>query len=145
MIQKTTVYTRRGSAFAGRSIAYRGAVLAAAFVLASVGLFFSPSESFAQASTHVVRWAHDAPSDVERFVVYVSRVEGDLNSARQIDVGKPPGVPMAGPMTSYSAVIFADSDEYVAIGAISNDGVASTPSDWALLPPSKPGQPLLLP
>lgn len=145
MIQQTTVHTGPGSVLAGRPIAHRGAVLTAAYMLAVVGLFFSPSESFAQASSHEVTWAHGAPNGVARFVVYLSRVQGDLDSARQVDVGKPSGAAMTGTMTSYSAVILADSDEYVAIGAIGNDGVASTPSEWALLPPSKPGQPLLLP
>lgn len=114
-------------------------------LLASAACLLAAGMASAQAATHEVVWGHANPSDVARFVIYVSSVEGDLSSARQIDVGKPNSAPGLGSLTSFSAVIQADSDDYVAIGAVGNDGATSPPSDWALLPPSKPGQPLLLP
>lgn len=129
----------RSSASALTSLA--GTLLA----LAGFFLVFGASTASAQAVAHEITWAHTAPADVARFVVYVSRVEGDLSQARQIDVGKPTGQPTGGALTSFSAVVLADADDFVAVGAMSANGVASPPSQWAALPPSKPGQPLLLP
>jgi hypothetical protein len=37
-----------------------------------------------------------------------------------------------------------DLEEFVAIGAVDNAGVLSATSNWSAVPPSRPGQPLVV-
>lgn len=117
----------------------------AAFVI-MVGwmLLGLPAPGQAQTIMHELTWAHAQPNGVQRFVVFVSPVAGDRAQARQIDVGKPPGEPNSGAIW-YSAVISAERDEFVAVAAMASDGSLSGLSRWSGLPPSPPGQPLLIP
>jgi hypothetical protein len=93
-----------------------------------------------------ITWAHPSPSDVARFVIYLSSTRGAEQSARQIDVGKPRGVkgPAASPMRYFSAVVPTRLDDFVAVAAIARDGTRSPLSAWAGVPPGRPGRPALL-
>ncbi len=92
---------------------------------------------------HEVTWAHPSPAQVSRFVVFVSTVRGDTSSARQVEVGKPAGS-SSGSLQFYSAIVPVDHEEFVAIGAVDNAGVLAAMSNWSAVPPSRPGQPLVV-
>ena len=93
---------------------------------------------------HEVTWAHNAAGDVQNFVVFVSTVKGDQANARQINVGKPTGQTNAGSLEMFSAIVAVELDEYLAVAAIALDGSLSELSAWSGVPPSPPGQPLLM-
>jgi len=115
-----------------------------ASVLALAALLFGASTAAAQAERlHQINWAHANPADVSRFVVLISPVEGSLADARQVDVGLPASEPI-GSMSLYSAMVSFSADEYLAVAAIGHNGLMSVPSDWSGMPPSRPGQPLLV-
>ena len=110
----------------------------------AVGLAASPSPARAAGEVpHEITWAHSSPALVERFVIYVSPVNGDVGSARRVDVGKPVSQTI-GTMQLYSTIISINLDHYVAVGAIGFNGVASGLSAWSAGPPSRPGQPLIV-
>lgn len=90
---------------------------------------------------HQIFWGHAAPQTVSHFVVLVADQEGDVNGARQIQVGKPQGTP-SGNYTVFSALVDFEPDEFLAVMAVGLDGQASIPSDWSGMPPTRPGQPL---
>ena len=95
------------------------------------------------ADLHEVLWGHPSPAQVSRFIVFVSPVRGDSASARQVEVGKPAGA-LSGSLQLYSAIVPVDHEEYVAIGAVDNAGVLRAMSNWSAVPPSRPGQPLIV-
>ena len=106
----------------------------------------APSIGFAQETMHEISWAHATPQNVSRFVVYISATNSDVQGARIVDVGKPPSQPTSGgTMHVFRAIVSADPTEFVAVGAIGTDGSTSPLSAWSPLPPSQPGQPLLVP
>ena len=92
---------------------------------------------------HELTWGHPSPAQVSRFVVFVSRTRGDANGARQVEVGKPAGL-VSGSLQIYSAIVPVDHEEFVAIGAIDQAGNLGAMSNWSAVPPSRPGQPLLV-
>jgi hypothetical protein len=92
---------------------------------------------------HEVTWAHQQPAQVERFVVYVSSERGDTAGARQIEVGKPAGA-SSGSFQFYSAIVPVGSDEFLAVGAFGYNGVLGGLSEWSAVPPTRPGQPLVV-
>lgn len=47
-------------------------------------------------------------------------------------------------MSFYTALIPVSSDEYVAVGAIGINGLMSSMSPWSAVPPTRPGQPLVI-
>lgn len=106
----------------------------------------APSVSFAQSAMHEISWAHAAPQDVSYFVVYVAAQNGDQAGARLVNVGKPPSQPTSGgTMHVFRAIVTAELTDFVAVGAVGPGGNASPLSAWSPLPPSQPGQPLLVP
>ena len=121
----------------------RGA-LRLAFAL-SLGLLSAlPNTAAAdEVQLHEVTWAHPSPAQVSRFVVFVSQVRGDTSTARQVEVGKPAGS-SSGSLQLYSAIVPVDHEEFVAIGAVDNAGVLGAMSNWSAVPPSRPGQPLVV-
>ncbi len=116
-------------------------VLTLGLGLATLGL---PSAALAQTAMHEIVWAHQAPGDVQRFVIFVSPVQGNESLARQVDVGMPPGSDQ-GSLRYFSAIVPVALDEYVAVAAVGSDGSLSPLSAWSGLPPTQPGQPLLIP
>ncbi len=92
---------------------------------------------------HELTWGHPSPAQVSRFVVFVSRTRGDANGARQVEVGKPAGM-VSGTLQLYSAIVPIDHEEFVAVGAVDSAGNLGAMSDWSAVPPSRPGQPLLV-
>ena len=92
---------------------------------------------------HEVTWGHPSPAQVSRFVVFVSRTRGDANGARQVEVGKPATI-LSGTLQVYSAIVPVDHEEFVAIGAVDSAGNLGAMSSWSAVPPSRPGQPLLI-
>jgi hypothetical protein len=90
-----------------------------------------------------IAWAHSNPGLIERFVVFVSPVSGAVGSARQLEVGKPVSRKI-GAMEFYSTIISIEPDEYVAVAALGYSGVLSGLSAWSSVPPSRPGQPLIV-
>lgn len=92
---------------------------------------------------HEVTWGHPSPAQVSRFVVFVSRTRGDTNGARQVEVGKPAGI-VSGMLQLYSAIVPVELEEFVAIGAVDSAGNLGAMSSWSAVPPSRPGQPLLV-
>lgn len=94
---------------------------------------------------HEISWAHNAANEVQNFVVFVSAVKGDHANSRQINVGKPPNHSVSSLIQMFSAIVSVELDEYVAVAAVSRDGRLSELSAWSAIPPSQPGQPLLIP
>lgn len=92
---------------------------------------------------HELTWAHPSPVQVSRFIVFLSPVRGDSTSARQVEVGKPDST-SSGTFHFFSAIVPLDHEEFVAIGAVDNAGVLRSMSDWSAVPPSRPGQPLVV-
>ncbi len=92
---------------------------------------------------HEVTWGHPSPAQVSRFVVFVSRTRGQTSGARQVEVGKPASF-ASGTLQLYSAIVPVDHEEFVAIGAIDGAGNLGAISSWSAVPPSRPGQPLLV-
>lgn len=92
---------------------------------------------------HELTWAHPSPSSVSRFIVFVSRTRGGANSARQVEVGKPAGS-SSGTLQFYSAIVPVDHEEFVAVGAVDNAGNLGSMSEWSAVPPSRPGQPVVV-
>lgn len=92
---------------------------------------------------HEVTWGHPSPGQVSRFVVFVSQTRGQTNGARQVEVGKPATF-SSGTLQIYSAIVPVDHEEFVAIGAIDAAGNLGAISSWSAVPPSRPGQPLLV-
>lgn len=92
---------------------------------------------------HEITWAHQQPAQVSRFVVFVSSERGDTAGARQVEVGKPAGT-SSGTYQFYSAIVPVGSDEFVAVGAIGQNGVLGGISAWSAVPPTRPGQPLVI-
>ncbi|MEM9177286.1 MAG: hypothetical protein AAGC67_18895 [Myxococcota bacterium] len=115
-----------------------GGALAAAFVLAA--MLATPAA--AQERLHQINWAHSEPETVSYFIVLVSDVEGRVEGAREINVGRPTGQ-AAGSFTIFSAVVAFEPDEFLAVRAVGHDGLLSAASDWGSMPPTRPGQPLL--
>lgn len=111
----------------------------------SLGMLAALPESSAagENALHEVSWAHPSPAQVSRFVVFVSPVRGDTGAARQVEVGKPAGQAV-GSLHLYSAIVPIDFDEFVAIGAVDNAGMLGAMSTWSAVPPSRPGQPLVV-
>jgi hypothetical protein len=96
---------------------------------------------------HEITWAHPSPQDVRSFVVYLAPNKGKKaeEKARIVDVGKPKSVGSgANGLRYFSAVVQGEVGEFVAIAAVGRDGTRSPLSAWAGLPPSRPGQPLLV-
>jgi hypothetical protein len=96
-----------------------------------------------EVAPHEVTWAHSSPAQISRFILFLSPVRGDMSSARQVEVGKPAGA-SSGSLQFFSAIVPLDFEEFVAIGAVDNAGVLSATSNWSAVPPSRPGQPLVV-
>jgi len=92
---------------------------------------------------HEVTWAHQSPTDVSRFIVFVSSERGNPGGARQVEVGMPAGS-SSGSFQFYSAILPIGPEEYVAIGAVGQNGVLGGLSGWSAVPPTRPGQPLVV-
>ena len=106
----------------------------------------APSVSFAQTAMHEISWAYAAPQNVSHFVVYVSPQDGNALAALKINVGKPPSqLTSGGTMHVFRAIVTARLTDFVAVAAVGSDGRTSPLSAWSALPPSQPGQPLLVP
>jgi hypothetical protein len=116
--------------------------MAIALSLGLLGALPNPAAA-GEVEPHEVTWAHPSPAQVSRFIVFLSPVRGDMRSARQVEVGKPAGS-SNGTMQFYSAIVPVDLEEFVAIGAVDNAGVLSATSNWSAVPPSRPGQPLVV-
>ena len=104
-----------------------------------------PGEAHAQSTLQELSWAHSSPETVSRFIVFASMTNGDRAGARQVNVGKPANATRVGANYVYSAVVAVDLDEFVAVAAVGYDGSVSALSAWTAVPPSTPGQPLLIP
>lgn len=140
-----TVSARQGGRGAAMRRPRTGLLLGLAVVV--IGFFLSlgsPEPALAGEPLHEVTWAHGAASQVRHFVIFVSEVDGDIDIARAIDVGKPIGR-ASGTIQFFSAIIPAEFDDYVAIAAVAADGSLSPLSAWTGLPPSQPGQPVVVP
>ena len=116
-----------------------GCLLLAVLLLLGLGA----GQAVAQERTHQISWGHPNPNEVSRFVVLVSPVEGTVAATREINVGKPSAQSM-GSLQLFSAFISFGTDEYLAVAAVGHDGQRSTPSNWTGMPPTRPGQPLLV-
>jgi len=92
---------------------------------------------------HELTWAHPSPVQVSRFIVFISPVRGESGSARRVEVGKPAST-SSGTFHFFSAIVPLDHEEFVAIGAVDNAGVLGAMSEWSAVPPSRPGQPLVV-
>ena len=126
-----------------RSVLASYAVMLA--MLLGCAVLWLPGSAQAAPAMHEITWSHNAAGDVANFVVFVSAVEGDQANSRLIDVGKPESQPGSGTLQTFSAIVSVELDEYVAVAAIAVDGSLSGLSAWSTLPPSQPGQPLLIP
>lgn len=100
-------------------------------------------EPAADPPLHEIRWIHESPSKVQRFVIFVSPTSGSLDEARQVDVGKPGGS-NSSTAQFFSALVPVGLDEYVAIAAIGKNGLRSSLSEWRQPQPTQPGQPLVI-
>ncbi|MFO0687487.1 MAG: hypothetical protein U0900_02150 [Myxococcota bacterium] len=103
------------------------------------GLAFAAGET----TMHEVVWAHPDPVAVKRFLVFVSGVKGDQAGARRIDVGKPESQP-SGTVQVFSAIVPIATEEFVAVAAVGYDGRTGTLSSWSSVPPTRPGQPIVI-
>jgi hypothetical protein len=104
-------------------------------------LLVGSAPAFAQERLHQISWTHTSPSEIRRFVILISPVEGSVADARQVDVGIPESQAL-GFTNLYSATVSFSSDEFLAVAAIGRNGLMSVPSDWMGVKPSRPGQPL---
>ncbi len=130
------------SVFFVRSVvSIRSVALAAVSCYALFGL--SPSAASAEEQLTEITWAHPAPQRVSGFVVMISPTGSTSSDTRWVEVGKPTGR-SSGTMSFYTAIIPISSDEYVAIGAVGINGLMSAMSPWSAVPPSRPGQPLVI-
>lgn len=109
------------------------------FLMAIPGLAFAAGET----SMHEVIWAHPDPLAVKRFIVFVSATKGDQAVARRVDVGKPDGEP-SGTVQIFSAILPVAADEFVAVAAVGYDGRMGALSSWSGVPPTRPGQPIVI-
>ena len=100
-------------------------------------------EPGADQTLHEITWIHESPSDVQRFVIYLSPTAGSVALARQIDVGKPGGS-NSNTAQFFSALVPVGLGEYVAIAAIGRNGLQSVLSEWRQPQPTQPGQPLVI-
>ncbi|MBK7947591.1 MAG: hypothetical protein IPK00_02335 [Deltaproteobacteria bacterium] len=92
---------------------------------------------------HEVIWAHPDALAVKRFVVFVSAVKGDQTGARRVDVGKPASEP-SGTVQVFSAIVPIGTAEFVAVAAVGYDGRMGALSSWSGVPPTRPGQPIVI-
>lgn len=116
-------------------------LLATALVSLLTTLLVAPP-AFAQSQLHQITWAHPEPETVSHFVILVSDTEGQVEGAREENVGKPQGTE-TGRFTLFSAMVAFEPTEYLAVSAVGFDGQRSAPSEWGAMPPTRPGQPLL--
>jgi hypothetical protein len=112
-------------------------------VLASLPLVLAPVPARASDEINEITWAHPTPGQVRNFVLYVSPVEGSVQSARQIDLGKPPGE-SSGFLSIFTAMVPLEAADFVAVGAVGFDGRLSGLSAWSQPAPSRPGQPVVV-
>ncbi len=132
---------RRGNEGRRRLAGARGGLVSA---LALGGLAGLPGSAQAgEAELHELTWAHPSPATVSRFIVLVSPVRGNAATARQVEVGKPAGA-SSGSLQFYSAIVPIDHEEFVAVAAVDNAGNLGAISSWSAVPPSRPGQPLVV-
>lgn len=104
---------------------------------------FAPLAARAAGETmHEIVWAHAQGGSVRKFIVFVSATK-DAQTARQVDVGKPPGEP-SGEVEMFSALIPLRDADFVAIAAMGFDGRVGALSSWGTAQPSRPGQPLVI-
>ena len=113
------------------------------FVLLVLAVAFAAGGAWAQESVHQITWAHTAPETVSRFVILIASEDGDVAGARQVDVGIP-APDRIGETSIYSATISFTPQDRLAIAAVGLDGQMSIPSDWAGMPPTRPGRPMLV-
>ena len=113
----------------------------AVFCLALVGV--SPNAASAEEQLTEITWGHSTPERVSRFIVMVSPTGVTTPETRWIEVGKPAGS-SSDSMEFYTALIPVSSDEYISIGAIGTNGLMSSLTPWSPVPPSRPGQPLVI-
>ena len=99
--------------------------------------------SAAGETMHEVIWAHPDALAVKRFVVFVSTVKGDQAGARRVDVGKPQSQP-SGTVQVFSAIVPIGSAEFIAVAAVGYDGRMGALSSWSGVPPTRPGQPIVI-
>ena len=119
-----------------------GVLLATALISPLTSLVVA-TPAFAQSQLHQITWAHAEPETVSHFVILVSETEGQVEGAREENVGKPQG-DAVGRYTLFSAMIAFDPTEFLAVSAVGFDGQRSMPSDWGAVAPTRPGQPLLV-
>ncbi len=120
-------------------------VLATFSLILGCAVFWLPGSALAAPALHEITWAHNAAAEVQNFVVFVSAVQGDQANSRQISVGKPASQSDSGSLQTLSAIVSVELDEYVAVAALALDGSLSELSRWSGMPPSRPGQPFLIP
>ena len=120
----------------------RGARLRLAALLVTSLVVLAAGPGFAQERLHQITWAHQDPATVSHFIVLVSPTESVTEATREVNVGRPQGT-LAGHFTLFSAMVEFEPTEYLAVRAVGHDGLASAPSSWGAMPPSRPGQPLL--
>ncbi|MBY0401574.1 hypothetical protein K2X89_14865, partial [Myxococcota bacterium] len=72
-----------------------------------------------------------------------STVKGDQAGARRVDVGKPESQP-SGTVQVFSAIVPIGSSEFVAVAAVGYDGRMGALSGWSAVPPTRPGQPIVI-
>ena len=134
---------RPASSAARRERGGKLSMLAAVLLVFGGAIFGAASTASAQARMHQITWAHATPGAVQRFVVLISPTEGDIASARQIDLGMPQAE-SAGSLSVFSAMVSLTDNEFLSVAAVGHNGQMSIPSDWTLSPPTRPGQPLLV-
>lgn len=118
--------------------------LARAFAIAALITAAMPNRGqAADEALHEITWLHSSPSLVQGFVIFVSPVDGSIESARRLEVGKP-RVNRVGTSEMYSTIVDIHPTEYLAIGAVGYNGALSGLSSWRSAPPSRPGQPLVV-
>jgi hypothetical protein len=110
-----------------------------------LALALSPRPGMAAGETmHEVVWAHRTPQAVQKFIVFVAATKGDESNARRIDVGKPAGEVSAA-FQVFSAIVPIASTDFIAIAAVGYDGRIGALSSWSGVPPTRPGQPIVVP
>lgn len=118
-------------------------LMGSAFLFLVLLAVFPQVASAADETMHEMVWAHADPLAVKRFIVFIASVKGDQAGARRVDVGKPASQP-GGPVQIFSAIVPLGSTEFVAVAAIGYDGRMGPLSSWSGVPPTRPGQPIVI-
>ncbi len=145
-----TTRSRRGEMPLGQHVMHamhsNKSTILKGILIALAALWLMPAVVSAQeveVRSHQISWSHASPSSVSHFVVLLSTTEGDLSSAREVPVGMPASQTY-GNIHVFSAQVAFAENEFLSVAAVGHDGQMSTPSDWGGMPPTRPGQPLLV-